>query len=63
LKRITVGANLLERKTKPLSREAGGRKISFALCAQSDFTNGLKRAAGERTDVLLVSWAEMNAGW
>ena len=57
-----VGTDILqdlEKKTGAVIRETGHRKMTYALCARSGFTEQLFRLATERKDIQLFNWAEM----
>lgn len=57
-----VGTDILqdlEAKASAVSREAGVRKLSFALCSRSGFTPQLTELAKERADLFLYDWKQM----
>lgn len=59
-----VGTDILselEAKAKDVLHEAGGNKISFALCSRSGFTENMQALAKSRQDVLLWDWKEVIA--
>ena len=52
----------LESKTAAILNETGQRKITYALCTRSGFTEQLHQLATERKDIQLFDWADMLSG-
>ena len=58
----TVGTDILtelEAKADDVLREASVRKVSFALCSRSGFTENMQILANSRQDILLFDWRNM----
>ncbi len=63
--RRPVGTNILqnlERKAGLVSRELGGRRLYYGLCARSGFTPRLEQEAARRRDLLLFDLDRIVAG-
>lgn len=52
----------LEKKAEAVFKETGHRKLAFALCARSGFTEQLHQLAAERKEIQLIDWAGILAG-
>ncbi len=60
-----VGVNVfqeLEDKASLLSNEFGGRRVTFAICSRSGFTQQLNELSGQRGDLQLYHWPDMLNG-